>query len=171
MIRTLTLIATLFALPAQADSRFTFPAIDGGTIALDAYAGQPVLVVNTASRCGFTNQYDGLQALYDRYRERGLVVLAVPSNDFRQELSSAEAVKDFCEANFGLTIPMTDITPVRGDAAHPFYTWLAREHGVTPRWNFNKVLIGPDGAFVAYFGSATRPLSRPITDAIEPLLN
>ena len=148
----------------------TFPSIDGGTLAIEQWRGQPVLVVNTASQCGFTYQYEGLQALYDRYRDEGLIVLAVPSDDFNQELSSAEEVKDFCEINFGLDLPMTDITHVRGTEAHPFYRMLADETGFTPRWNFNKVLIGADGSVIETWGSAARPLSGTITGAVERAL-
>ncbi|MCL3883510.1 glutathione peroxidase [Marivita sp. GX14005] len=147
-----------------------FASIDGGEIDLADWRGQPVLVVNTASRCAYTRQYDGLQALYDRYRERGLVVLAVPSNDFHQELRSDEEVKDFCEVNFGLDLPMTTITSVRGDAAHPFYRWVRAQSGFEPNWNFNKILIGPEGGIVATFGARARPMSRPVTDAITGLL-
>ncbi|MFD0979070.1 glutathione peroxidase [Tropicimonas aquimaris] len=149
----------------------TFASIDGGQISLEQWRGQPVLVVNTASRCGFTGQYDGLQALYDRYRERGLVVLAVPSNDFRQELSTSEEVKDFCEITFGLDIPMADITHVRGPDAHPFYQSVRAETGFVPNWNFNKILVGPDGSVVETWGSVTKPESRKITRRIEALLN
>ena len=148
----------------------TFPSIDGGTLAIEQWRGQPVLVVNTASQCGFTYQYEGLQALYDRYRDEGLIVLAVPSDDFNQELSSAEEVKDFCEINFGLDLSMTDITHVRGTEAHPFYRMLADETGFTPRWNFNKVLIGADGSVIETWGSAARPLSGTITGAVERAL-
>lgn len=158
-------------LAQAAMASFTFPSIDGGEIDLAQWRGQPVLVVNTASRCGFTSQYEGLQTLYDTFRDRGLVVLAIPSNDFRQELSSNEAVKDFCEVNFGLDFPMTTITPVRGDDAHPFYRWLEVEAGFTPSWNFNKVLIAPDGSVAATFGSNARPMSRPVTSAIAALLD
>ena len=167
MTRFLTLIALCLASPALA---FTFDNIDGGQIDTDDWQGQPVLVVNTASRCGFTPQYDGLQALYDRYKDRGLIVLAVPSDDFNQELTSADAVKEFCEVNFDLTLPMTDITHVRGDQAHPFYKWLRDSAGFEPAWNFNKVLLSPDGQPVATFGSTARPLSRQITTQIEALL-
>jgi glutathione peroxidase len=149
---------------------FKFTAIEGGTLALDDWAGQPVLVVNTASLCGFTPQYDDLQALYERYRDRGLVVLAVPSNDFNQELSDAKAVKEFCAVNFDLTLPMSDITAVTGAKAHPFYHWLAETAGFTPGWNFNKVLIGPEGEVVGTWGSAVQPGSAAITGKIEPLL-
>jgi glutathione peroxidase len=138
---------------------------------MDDWRGKPVLVVNTASRCGYTPQYDGLQALYDKYRDQGLIVLAVPSNAFRQELATEAEVKDYCEVNFGLDIPMTTIQPVLGEDAHPFYKWLQDEAGFTPRWNFNKVLIAPDGTVAATFGSNARPLSRPVTSAITALLN
>ncbi|MFN3641481.1 MAG: glutathione peroxidase [Gemmobacter sp.] len=153
-----------------ARSAYSFASIDGGTIRLDEFAGRPVLVVNTASRCGYTRQYDDLQALYDRYRARGLVVLAVPSNDFRQELASNEQVAEFCAVNFDLDLPMTEITPVRGPDAHPFYRWLAREHGFAPTWNFNKVLIDGNGKLVATWGSAVRPTARAVTREIERLL-
>ncbi|MFP7571551.1 glutathione peroxidase [Marivita sp. S2033] len=147
-----------------------FASIDGGEINLADWRGQPVLVVNTASRCAYTPQYDGLQDLYDTYRADGFVVLAVPSNDFRQELASEEQVKDFCAVNFDLDLPMTIITPVRGSEAHPFYRWLKAETGFEPGWNFNKVLIGPDGRVAATFGSNARPMSRPVTSAITSLL-
>lgn len=159
--------ASLAALPATG---FEFDSIDGGTLSTEAWRGQPVLVVNTASRCGFTRQYEGLQALQDRYGSAGLVVLAVPSNDFRQELDDAAAVRDFCETTFGLTLPMTDITQVRGADAHPFYRWLADTHGFTPRWNFNKVLLDGAGDVVATWGSMTLPESPEVTGRIEALL-
>ena len=158
------------ALPAAARDGFVFQSIDGGTLNLSDWRGQPVLVVNTASQCGFTPQYDGLQALYDRYRDKGLVVLAVPSDDFNQELASEAEVKAFCELNFNLDLPMTEITHVRGGAAHPFYRWLRTEHGFAPNWNFNKVLIGPDGAVAETYGSAAKPLSRPLVRRVEALL-
>jgi glutathione peroxidase len=147
-----------------------FASIDGGVIDLATMRGQPVLVVNTASRCGFTKQYSGLQTLYDRYRDRGLVVLAVPSNDFKQELGSAEEVKQFCELNYDLTLPMTDITPVKGANAHPFFQAVRAETGFEPGWNFNKILIAPDGSVAGTWGSVARPLSGQITSAIERLL-
>ncbi|WP_050929616.1 glutathione peroxidase [Aestuariivita boseongensis] len=149
----------------------TFPSIDGGTLSVEEWRGQPVLVVNTASQCGFTYQYDGLQALYDRYRDQGLVVLAVPSDDFNQELSSAEEVKEFCEINFNLDLPMTDITHVRGAKAHPFYKAVRETTGFEPKWNFNKVLLNPDGEVVSAWGSAVKPQAPAITREIEKLLN
>ena len=149
---------------------WTFPSIDGGTMSFSDWKGRPVLVVNTASRCGFTPQYDALQALYERYQSQGLVVLAVPSGDFRQELASNEDVKEFCEVNFNLTTPMSTITSVKGANAHPFYAWLKRSVGWAPNWNFNKVLIAPDGQVAGTWRSTTAPNSRDIRRAIEAVL-
>jgi glutathione peroxidase len=147
-----------------------FDSMDGGTLSFDEWKGRPVLVVNTASRCGFTKQYDGLQALYERYQDRGLVVLAVPSGDFRQELASNEEVKEYCEVNFGLTMPMATITPILGADAHPFYQWLRKSAGWTPNWNFNKVLIAPDGSVAGTWRSTTGPGSSDIRRKIEAYL-
>ena len=157
-------ISFLWIAGAQA---FTFQSIDGGNIDIKDWKGQPVLVVNTASLCGFTYQFDGLQALYDTYRDEGLVVLAVPSDDFNQELASGEEVKEFCAINFDLDLPMTMITPVTGDEAHPFFQWVKDKTGFAPNWNFNKVLLDRDGEVVKTWRSATRPESRSIRRAIE----
>lgn len=176
MTNKLALLTMAIAMAMTADSSnaasdtFSFPALEGGTHDMADWDGQPVLVVNTASQCGFTPQYDGLQALYDRYRDDGLVVLAVPSDDFRQELGSAEEIKEFCEVNFGLDIPMTDVTHVRGREAHPFYVWVQSETGFAPRWNFNKILIGADGQIAGTWGSRVKPTGREIVDAIEAAL-
>lgn len=167
----LGLIMALWAgAAAAAPGDAVFPSIDGGDIALADFRGQPVLVVNTASQCGFTYQYDGLQALYDRYRDRGLVVLAVPSDDFNQELASAQDVKEFCEINFNLSLPMTDLTHVRGTQAHDFYRDVKAQTGFVPRWNFNKVLIGAQGEVVETWGANVRPDSGAIPAAIEKIL-
>ncbi len=154
-----------------AQAGFTFTSIDGGTIDMDSFRGRPVLVVNTASLCGFAPQFTELQQLQDEFGPRGLVVLAVPSDDFRQELGSAKEVKQYCAMQFDVSLPMTDITHVTGPAAHPFYIWLRDETGFTPRWNFNKVLIGPNGEVLATWGSTTKPTSTSILSKIEPLLN
>ncbi len=165
------LAVLLTAAAAQAaEPAFRFPSIDGGEINLADWRGSPVLVVNTASLCGFAGQFDTLQTLQDRYGPEGLHVLAVPSDDFNQELADAGAVKEFCAMNFDLTLPMTDITRVRGEGAHPFYVWLAETSGFVPRWNFNKVLLGPDGQVVATWGASADPLSPGITEQIEALL-
>lgn len=147
-----------------------FQSIDGGTLALSQWEGRPILVVNTASQCAYTRQYSGLQELYDRYRARGLVVLAVPSDDFRQELDSNAAVKEFCELQYGIDMPMTGITPVTGAGAHPFYKSLRAETGFAPGWNFNKVLIGPDGTVIDTYGARTSPTGRAIVRDIEAVL-
>lgn len=173
MLRLIAAVLLSFAAmhAASAAARdFTFASIDGGEISLSEFRGQPVLVTNTASMCGFTPQYDGLQSLHESYGPKGLVVLAVPSTDFNQEYQSAEQVREFCEVNFSLTLPMTDITPVRGADAHPFYRWVEAETGFVPRWNFNKVLLDGDGDVVATFGATARPTSRQVTSQVDALL-
>ena len=150
--------------------QFIFKSADGGMINLEDFRGKPVLVVNTASRCGFTGQLEGLQKLSDSYQDQGLTVLAVPSNDFNQELATIEAVKEFCSVNYNLTLPMTDITSVKGKNAHPFFKWVKETTGFSPKWNFNKILIGPSGKVVQTFGSLTRPTSGAITREIERYL-
>ncbi len=166
----MALAALPLAQPLRADPGFWFDSIDGGRYALNDWRGRPVLVVNTASLCGYTGQYDDLQALHDEYGPRGLVVLAVPSDDFRQELASDAAVAEFCELNFNLTLPMTTITSVRGARAHPFFQWLRAEYGFEPGWNFNKVLLDGTGRMVQSFGSNTRPTSSRLRREIEALL-
>ncbi len=157
--RTLTLSA--LALPLAAAVRaeapgFAFASIDGGEIPLPDPGGRPALVVNTASQCSFTPQYEALQALHEAMGDR-LLVLAVPSDDFGgQELESAAEVKEFCQLNYGLTLPMTEITRVRGRDAHPFYAWAAGK-GVRPRWNFHKILIDAQGRLVDAFPAMVRP--------------
>jgi glutathione peroxidase len=157
------------AVVTQTAAEFRFEGLDGTPIALADFAGSPVLVVNTASRCGFVDQFGGLQALYDRYRDRGLTVIGVPSNSFYQELRSADAVKEFCEVNFAIDFPMTEITAVTGGSAHPFYAW-ARDQGAGPMWNFHKILIDGDGRIVDSFGATTPPDAPRLTSAIEALL-
>lgn len=169
MFRALVLfLAILVALPLRAaPMSHSFPSIDGGVLQMSAWAGQPVLVVNTASQCAYTDQYEDLQRLYDTYRAQGHVVLAVPSDDFRQELDSAAEVKEFCELTYGIDLPMTDITPVTGRQAHPFYREVREQSGFEPRWNFNKVLIGRDGRVAGSWGSNVQPMGRQIVQAVE----
>ena len=168
--QTAALILTTLLSAGPAMAGYEFASVDGGTIDLDDFKERPVLVVNTASLCGFAPQFDDLQALHDRYSAQGLVVLAVPSNDFNQELASGAEVKEYCAANFDLTIPMTDITHVTGAEAHPFYAWLAAEHGFVPGWNFNKVLLGTEGEVLGTWGSMTNPTATAIVGKITPLL-
>ncbi|UCH75144.1 MAG: glutathione peroxidase [Rhodospirillales bacterium] len=167
------------AAPASAEGAgksahdFTFTAIEGGPLPLSDFRGKVVMVVNTASFCGFTRQYDGLQAVWERYRDRGLIVLGVPSNDFgNQEPGTEDEIKRFCEVNFNIDFPMTSKVPVKGADAHPFYMWAAGEVGDagTPRWNFHKYLIGPEGELVAWFSTRTEPTSREVAVAIEAQL-
>jgi glutathione peroxidase len=158
------------ATPGAAAGPFVFRSLTGETLALDDWRGRPVLVVNTASMCGFTGQLEDMQALYDRFRDRGLVVLAVPSGDFNQEFRSDAEVAAFCEVNFALDFPMASLTRLRGPGAHPFYAWLAAEHGIRPRWNFHKVLLGRDGQVLGSWGSMVRPTARPIVAAVEAAL-
>lgn len=152
---------------------FTFEAIEGGPLPLSQYNGQAVMIVNTASFCGFTPQYEGLQNLWQTYRDRGLVVLGVPSNDFGgQEPKQESEIKDFCEVNFNIDFPLTTKTQVKGDKAHPFYQWASKELGVLakPRWNFHKYLIDPDGRLVGWFSSPTKPNAQKVIKAVEAVL-
>lgn len=150
---------------------FTLPALDGGTLDLAQFKGKTVLLVNTASYCGFTKQYDGLQKLWEDKREAGLVVLGVPSNDFgAQEPGSKDQIKEFCEVNFAIDFPMSDKLVVRGATAHPLYKWLAAETGATPRWNFYKFLIDGAGRPVTSFSSMTSPQSKKLGRAIDETL-
>jgi len=168
-IRVLAVAACLAA-QVQAAESFRFASIDGGQIDLADFAGKPVLVVNTASMCGYAGQFDGLQALHERFGPQGVLILAVPSDDFNQELADEAAVKEYCALTFDLTLPMSEITPVRGNAAHPFYVWVREETGFAPRWNFNKVLIAPDGSIDATFGSGVEPESDRIAGRIAAML-
>lgn len=172
-MRRFALVALFSAaalLPVPAMAGYSFTSIDGGTIDLDDYKGKPVLVVNTASLCGFAPQFTDLQTLQDEYADKGLVVLAVPSDDFNQELSNAAEVKEYCATNFDLTLPMTDITHVVGPQAHPFYAMLKADHGFEPGWNFNKVLLDGQGGVVATWGSLTLPTASVVTRKIDALL-
>lgn len=172
MIKRLLVCSLIFwgSQTAALETNAPFGSIDGGTLSIEQWLGQPVLVVNTASQCAFTQQYRGLQDLYDAYRDRGLIVLAIPSDDFNQELATDAEVKDFCELQYGIDLPMTVITHVKGEDAHPFYASLKAETDFTPRWNFNKVLIDKNGEVVATFGSNTRPQSVAITRLIDDML-
>ncbi|WP_170563834.1 glutathione peroxidase [Ruegeria atlantica] len=172
MLRLLLLSVLLLVARAVQATPLTgeFDSIDGGTLSLEGWRGQPVLIVNTASHCGFTGQYAGLQKIHDTYADRGLVVLAVPSDSFNQELGSAKEVKQFCEMNYGLTLPMTDITPVKDAGAHPFYKAVAQQTGFVPKWNFNKILIDPAGEVVATYGSNVKPDSPKLLRQVEALL-
>lgn len=164
---------TVEAQTVKSAHAFSFQAIDGAELPLAAFTGKAVLVVNTASRCGFTKQYADLQDLWQRYRARSLVVLGVPSNDFGgQEPGSEAEIKDFCEVNFDVDFPLTAKTVVKGADAHPFYKWAAETLGgmAKPRWNFHKYLIAPDGRLVDWFSTLTSPTSSKVVRAVEAYL-
>ena len=149
------------------------PSLDGGTIDPDTLAGHVVLVVNTASMCGFTPQYVGLQELWQRYRGQGLVVLGVPSDDFGgQEYADDGEIEQFCSLTYGIDFPMLTRQAVKGHDAHPLFAWLAREAGMlgSPKWNFYKYLVGRDGRLVTWYSSATGPGSPALAKAIEGAL-
>lgn len=149
---------------------FQFKTIDGAPLPLSQYKGKVLLIVNTASRCGFTPQYAGLQKLYDAYKGKGLVVLGVPSNDFGgQEPGSSAEIKQFCETNFHLTFPLAAKEAVSGEGAHPFFKQVRSEKGVlaAPHWNFYKYLVSRDGHIVQWFSSKTTPDSPALIKAIE----
>jgi glutathione peroxidase len=165
------MLSSLFSAAAQAPAinwqAMPLPSLDGGVIDPATLEGHAVLVVNTASFCGFTPQYEGLQALWERYRDEGLVVLGVPSDDFGgQEYESNGEIKTFCTVTFGIDFPMLTRQQVTGGHAHPLFAWIAREAGVmgSPKWNFYKYLIGPDGRLVEWYSSAE--LAAAIEDAI-----
>ena len=138
----LSLAPVLSANIANAEIPYTtFESIDGGIIDTNDWRGKPYLIVNTASKCGFTRQYAPLQKLYDRFHDQGLQMIAVPSDDFNQELDTDQEVKAFCELTYGIDMPMSVTTSVKGDQAHPFFKSLKEESGFVPSWNFNKILI------------------------------
>ena len=149
---------------------FSFTGIDGSPMPLSQFRGKVLLVVNTASECGFTEQYAALEKLYQEYKDKGLIVIGVPSNDFgRQEPGSSEEIKQFCESKFHITFPLTEKAIVKGEGTHPFYQWVRDLKGplATPKWNFHKYLISADGRFIDFFLSATEPGSERLKKAIE----
>ena len=151
---------------------FTIESISGDEIPLAHYKDKVVLLVNTASQCGFTPQYAGLQKIYDRYKDDGFVVLGVPSDDFNQELSSDDDVKKFCEIRYGVNFPLTSIQKIKGDGAHPLYKWISGNTSVIgqPRWNFHKYLISKEGQILNWFSSMTSPTSEGLLKQVEEAL-
>jgi glutathione peroxidase len=178
--RTLAFLAILLAaVPGGAAEMpktaydFSFVSIDGGSLPLSEFRGNVIMVVNTASFCGYTPQYTGLQKLWERYRGRGFVMVGVPSNDFgAQEPGTNSEIKHFCTVSFDVNFPMTEKVKVRGDEAHPFYKWAAATLGdeARPRWNFHKYLVGRDGRLVGWFPTATEPSAPEVAKAIEAAL-
>ena len=145
---------------------------NGDILNLKDYKNNVVLIVNTASYCGFTNQYADMQKLWDKYKDKGLLVLGVPSNSFNQEKNEDSEVKKFCEVNFNINFPLTSITSVKGDDAHEIYKWAKENHGKSaiPKWNFHKILINKDGKVAETYSSFTNPMSKKVISKIETLL-
>ena len=153
--------------------QFEFPGLWTDRLPMTAFEGEVVLVVNTASECGFTPQYEGLQAIYDEYHAQGFEIVGVPANNFNgQEPGSAEEIQEFCTLNYGVTFPMAAKTDVVGEARHPFYAWAESQLGesAVPGWNFHKLLIGRDGRLIAAFGTRVEPTSEEIRAAINAAL-
>ena len=151
---------------------FKINSITGDIIDLNDFRGKPVLIVNTASYCGFTKQYNDMQNLWDKYKDKGLIVLGIPSNSFNQEKKNNDDVKEFCEVNFNINFPLTEITDVKGDNAHQIYKWAKDNYGksAVPKWNFYKILINNEGKIEDTYASLTNPTSKKITKRIESLL-
>ena len=152
---------------------FSLPSIDGGSLHLNDFRGKVLLIVNTASFCGYTDQYEGLQKLWVRYRDKGFVLIGVPSGDFgNQEHSSSKKIKDFCETTFGIDFPLTEKLHVRGPNAHPLYKWATGVLGQeqAPRWNFHKYLVGRDGQLVSAFATRIRPDDIELVRMLEKTL-
>jgi glutathione peroxidase len=175
--RVLALLAGTLATPtlvhAQAMSRitayaFSFAGLDGGDIKLADFAGKPILVVNTASLCGYTPQYNGLQQLWTRFHERGLMIVGVPSNDFGgQEPGTADDIKHTAHGEYHVGFPLAAKAQVKGSSPHPFYKWAASERPLeTPRWNFHKYLVGRDGHIAAVFATDVEPTDARLVNAI-----
>ena len=153
---------------------FSFNDLDGSAVQLSEYKDKVIVVVNVASRCGFTKQYEDMQKVWDLYQKKGLVMIGIPSNDFgNQEPGSSDEIKNFCEAKFGITFPMMEKVIVKGDNAHPFYLWAKKNYGngAVPKWNFHKIIIGKDGKVNDTFASITNPSSKKFISAIEKALD
>lgn len=150
---------------------FTFTAIDDTTLPLAQFKGRVLLVTNTASFCGFTYQYKGLEALHQQLQDKGLTVVGVPSQDFDQESDSNAKVKQFCEGIYGVQFPLAGLTHVKGAQAHPFYRWVRETKNWEPAWNFNKVLIGRDGRIQALFSSWSAPDGVKLRAAVAQALD
>ena len=177
LIIGITVIMFFFKNQATADYEkvffdFKIDSISGEEIDFQKYRNKVILLVNTASYCGFTPQYDNLQKLWDKYKNDGLVVLGIPSNSFNQEKKANEDVKKFCEVNFNINFPMSEITEVKGDNAHAIFKWAELNYGKSaiPKWNFYKILINKEGKIEDAYSSFTSPTSNKIVSKIEELL-
>ena len=175
MVKQLLVFLALAVLPSVAaacpellNQRYT--SLQGKPVNLCDFAGRPVLVVNTASKCGYTPQFEKLEAMHNRYRGRGLVVLGFPSNDFNQELATNKEIAEFCKLTYFVEFPMIEKGSVTGAGANPFFKQLAVVTGSAPQWNFHKYLIAPDGKTVYSFSTQVEPDSREIMSRLQPML-
>jgi len=151
---------------------YEFNGINGDLIKLSQFKGKVIVIVNVASRCGYTPQYEDLQTLWSQYKSKNLVVLGIPTNSFRQEPGNNQEIKDFCETNFGITFPMTEKISVIGSNSHPFYKWAKNDFGIgaIPKWNFHKIIIDKNGKVADTFSSITKPSSKKFIKVIENLI-
>ena len=173
----LIMIFTLFmSISFSAKSDFfdlNFEGIDGNIISLKDFKNKPIIIVNSASFCGFTYQYEQLENLYQKFKKTGLVIIAIPSNDFGgQEFKDNKKVKEFCEVNFNISFPITTITKVKGKNRHPFFKWVEKEAGYLslPKWNFYKYLISKDGKLSSWFSSVTKPSSEKFLNELKKIM-
>ena len=173
----LIMISLLEKVEAKYEKLFfdlSIKSINGELLSLNKYKNKVILLVNVASKCGFTKQYSGLQTLYDKYKNKGFIILGVPSNQFgSQEPGSNKEIKNFCETNFNISFPMTNKVDVKGVNAHEIYSWAKKNYGgsAVPKWNFHKILINKNGKIDETFGSFTKPMSKKIISKLEKLLN
>ena len=179
MKKVIVLLIIMFGLFNKVSANYTqlaydfqFKGIDGKIIKLSDFKDKVIIVVNVASRCGFTNQYDDLQKLWTSYKDKSLIVLGIPTNDFKQEPGSNGDIKDFCQTNFNISFPMTEKLNVRGKNADPFYGWAKENYGTAaiPKWNFHKIIIGKDGKIADTFASITKPSSKRFIKSIEEVI-
>ena len=152
---------------------FAFSDLDGGSLSLADFKGKVIVVVNVASQCGFTSQYEDMQKIWENYQVKNVIMLGIPSNDFgQQEPGTNKEIKNFCEAKFGITFPMTEKVSVKGTDAHPFYIWAKENHGksAVPKWNFHKIIIDRTGKVAETYLSITNPSSKKFKKTIEKLI-
>ena len=152
---------------------FTFKDLDGSSLKLSDFKNKVIIAVNVASQCGFTKQYEDMQKVWEKYQTKGLIILGIPSNDFgEQEPGNSSEIKNFCEAKFGVTFPMTEKVIVKGQNAHPFYIWAKNNYGksAVPKWNFHKIIIDKSGRVAETFSSLTNPSSKKFIDVVEKLI-
>jgi glutathione peroxidase len=174
-VNRILLLLSLAALPALADAcpsllNHRYTSLQGKPVNLCEFEGRPILVVNTASKCGYTPQFERLEAMHKRFQGRGLVVLGFPSNDFNQELATNKEIAEFCKLTYFVEFPMIEKGSVTGPSANDFYKQLAAAAGTTPRWNFHKYLIAPDGKTVYSFDTRVEPDSREVMGRLTPML-